>query len=671
MEFFDQIELFSRTPDNRFVFNLFDLLLCGVIVLVILRGWRTGAVASEVKGRLFLLLAFSCLGASFALGAVLAGAFFFFRQHYPEGRFDLLIHTLWVSAWLMLLASADQRPGHGQLPAESSGGRHPLSSLSPAALWLLIAGLPASLISKVAGAPLGANFILDVLNLSLLGLALIRFYRRPLGRHNFALGALTILFVAVLLHLASSVEMSARASTIIWSLEQVAWSFALFTFALAVSELSHDLFDRVFVGLQITFILLAGLMILVIMQTEKAEYLAGLRGRSNPLVEFVRANVDYLGQNEKLPRVIEREDFLQRAMLGFGHIPELKVVRVTIGSDVATYEIADDGQIQPRLGKLYAAKAPPPLNDENYFLIHALPLLEVKSGAVEFYGTREVLDRHLRKRILIIFSLFTGMVILSTFMIGIVVRGASRTIRQQQREIEETQQRLLEASKLAAIGQLAAGVAHEINNPATTILSRATLLLTDDQACLSASDREDLGAIVAESQRIARITGDLLLFSRPQGRRARPVALDHVVEESLRLVREPLQANGISVESALPAALPRVRADEPALIRALENLYRNALDAMPDGGLLRVRAARDEREAGRLRLEISDTGTGIDREDMARIFDPFFTTKEVGKGTGLGLSIVHGIIEEHQGTIRVESRPGKGTTFVITLPTEE
>lgn len=668
MEFLDKIELFSRTFDNRFVLNLFNLLLCGVIVLVIVRGWRAHITPSGEKGRLFLLLAFSFLGASFALGAIFAGAFFFFRRLYAEGSFDLIIHTLQASAWLMLIASAYERPAINQ-SSPTSRGRRDITFLLLAFLWLSAAVL---LIVPAGSAPLIANLAADFLNLLLLVIAFICFHRRPLGRRNFAGGALFILVVAASLRIASFAEMGERAATITWNLEQFTWSLALLTLALAIGETSRDLFDRVFVGLQVTFILLASMMILVITQTEKIDYLTGIRSRSDELAELVRANVDHLGrENRDLTAIIEREDFIQRARLGLGHIPELKIVRITSGSDMALFEIGDDGRITQSVRTLPDANPSSQLGAGEYFLIQSLPLVEAGPGAVEFYGTREVLDRHIRKRIIIIFTLFTGIVVLSTLMIGLVVRGASQTISHQAREIEEAHQKLLQSSKLAAIGQLATGVAHEINNPATTILSRASFLLSDGDESVSSSDREDLQAIVTQAQRIARITSNLLSFSRPQVRRIRPTEMDRVVENSLLVVRDALEANHISVEKDVPTDLPRALADEESLIRALENLYRNAIDAMPEGGTLGIRVSKADERPDRLRLEISDTGAGINSENISLIFDPFFTTKEVGKGTGLGLSIVHGIITEHDGTITVESEAGKGTTFVILLPAEE
>jgi signal transduction histidine kinase len=677
MESLAEIELFSRTFDNRFIFNLFDLLLCGVIVLVIVRDWRARLIASETRDRLYLLLGFCFLSASFALGAVFAGAYFFFRESFSEVLFDLPIHALSASAWLMLIASAQKRPALNQSGSAGRRSRESLPLLLLGLLWLSVAFLlvlrlwPGST-AETTGIYLIANYVLDVLNVLLLALALICFHYHPLGKHNFARGALVILLIAASLHLFFLAETGDNSSTIIWDLEQFTWSLALFTFALAIGETGRDLFDRVFVGLQITFILLASLMILVITQTEKADYLASIRARSDELAEFVRANVDYMGrEGNLLSDIIQREDFLQRAMLGLGHIPELKIVRVAAGSDLATFEIADDGEINQSLDTFAGRGSLVQPDAKKYFLIHSMALTEAGPGMVEFYGTREVLDRHIRKRIVIIFSIFTGTVVLATFMIGLVVRGASTTIQKQAREIEETQRRLMQASKLAAIGQLAAGVAHEINNPATTILSRASFLLSDNEADLSPSDREDLKAIVTQAQRIAHITNSLLLFSRPQVRSTKAVSIDGAIENSLVPVKEALEKNGISVEKDLEPGLPPARADEASLIRALENLYRNAIDAMSDGGTLHIRSARDGERRDRIRIEISDTGPGIGSEDLPRVFEPFFTTKEVGKGTGLGLAIVHGIIEEHQGEITVQSEPGKKTTFVILLPLEE
>lgn len=675
MELLAKLELFSRTLENRFVFSLFDLLLCGIILLVIVRGRWTQMRAFSVRSRIFMFLAFSSLGASFFLGAVYAGAFLFFRSHLPEAPFDLAMHSLWGGAWLLLAAGAHQRPSQFQLQTESSLKVRSMTLVFLTPLWLLLA---MALLAPVAfrfAQPLsalypGANIVLDLTNLLLLSWTLILFFRRPLGGRAFTTAAVALLVLAALLHVCSYFAAETRIAIILWNLEQFTLSLSLLICALAIGETGRDLFYRVFVRLQMAFIVLGSLMILVITQTEKTEYLASIRSRSDQLVEFVRANVDYLTQQDKpLPSVMSREDFLQRALLGFGNMPELKVIRIITDTHAATFEIADDGEIREGIKIVSPTPARSELNSEEYFLIRGLSLSDTIHGQVEFYGTREFLDRHIGKRIVLIFSLFTGMVLLSTVMIGLVVRGASTTITQQEHEIEETQQRLMQTSKLAAIGQLAAGVAHEINNPATVILSRASFLISDHASLPTV--REDLGAIVAQAQRIAHVTDSLLKFSRPQVRSLRPTRIEEIIDAGLRLVNKPLAANDISVETSLPSGLPFVRVDEESLTRAFENLFRNSIDAMPNGGTFSISALRDHQQPNRLRLEVSDNGTGISTEDITRVFDPFFTTKEVGKGTGLGLSIVQSIIEEHHGTIAVESEPGIGTKFIITLPTEE
>ncbi|MFQ5776581.1 MAG: sensor histidine kinase [Terriglobia bacterium] len=478
--------------------------------------------------------------------------------------------------------------------------------------------------------------------------------------------------MAASLHLVSSWVQEPTTSVALWNFEEFARLLSLFTFALAIGETSRDLFDKVFVRLQIAFILLASLMILVIIRTEKADYLENIRSRSDQLVEFVRAHVDYYRQrNETFQAAIEGKDFLEQLTLGFGNLRELKIVRILADGQVATFEIADNGAIHRDLETYSPASSWLTLDPDEYFLIHALRIAVGEPSQVEFYGTREFLNQHIRKRIILIFSLFTGMVALSTLMIGLVVRGASATIRQQAQEIEETQRRLMHASKLAGIGELASGVAHEINNPATTILSRASFLLSQEDTSNPSNVREDLEAIVAQSQRISQITRGLLAFSRPHALEIKPIPIDRVIETSLLSVEALLAANHVVVEKNLWLDPPRVLANEASLVRALENIFRNAVDAMPRGGSLRIRTAKENPWATRLQLEIIDTGIGIEGDNLGRIFDPFFTTKEVGKGTGLGLSITHGIIKEHHGTIAVESQPGRGTRFIIVLHTEQ
>jgi signal transduction histidine kinase len=656
MEHLAKLELFSRTFENRFIFNLFDVLLCGIIVLVVLRGWRAQTKNIPVNDQFLLLLAFSCLGASFAVQAIFSGAFVFFRQRLTENEFEIVFHIFQAAAWLLLAASTYDTPRKRQLSATVQ--RSALIVFPASFLWIGFGGLSPKMMTG-----------LDLANLILITLALVRIYRHPLGGRKFVAGALALISLAAALHFAASLKLRSDTALLFWNAEQFAWSFSLIACALAMGETSRNLFDKVFVRLQITFILLASVMLLVITQTEKSDYFAGIRGRADHLVEFVREHIDYLRQQDQpLSAILAQED-ISKAIFGFGNLPELKVVRIVVDRDVATFEVTNDGRVISTLKNIDSNSPGTRLDTEEYFLIRALPLKVPPVGEVAFYGTREFLDEHIRRRIVIIFSLFTAMVALSTLMIGLVVRDASTTIREQAQEIGKTQKQLSQASKLAAIGELAAGVAHEINNPATTILSLSSFWVSQNGAKSVAVDQEDLQEVMTQAQRIAKITTSLLEFSRPQVSDVNRVPLDRVINLSLRMVDDLLRSNAITVKEEWPARLPHVRGDEDSLVRAFENLFRNAIDAMPQGGILRVSVARES--VDRIRLVISDNGVGIESDHLDRIFDPFFTTKEVGKGTGLGLSIAHGIVQEHQGTITVESEPGVGTKFIIVLPAEE
>jgi signal transduction histidine kinase len=662
VEALDKVELFSRTFENRFIFNLFDVLLCGIIVLVILRAWRAQTKIIPGRNQLLLLLAFSSLGASFATKALLSGAFIFFRYRLPVASFESVFHMFQAGAWLLLAASAYPSPRLRQSRALIPG---------QLVFFFLLLSLPALLFLSGSLGNLTPKLMmfLDLANMILIAFTLVHIYRSPPGGRRYAVGALALIFVAASLGFVSSLNWGDKASLIFWNLEQFAWSFSLFTCALAIGETSRNLSDKVFVRLQITFILLASLMLLVITQSEKADYFAGIRGRADQLAELMRQHVDNLRQqNEPLSAIVARED-LSKAIREFDNLPELKIVRISADNQIVTLEIADNGEVSAPSSR-QSVSPPIRLDTEEYFLIHALPLKTTSTGEVAFYGSREFLDQHIRRRIVFIFSLFTATVALSTLMIGLVVQGASAKIRGQAREIEKAQKQLYQSSKLAAVGELAAGVAHEINNPATTILSLSSFWVSQNGGQPVAVDPEDLREVMTQAQRIARITTSLLEFSRPQILEMKAVPLDHVINLSLRLVDDLLTANRISVEKNLPRQMIRVRGDEDSLVRALENLYRNAIDAMPEGGILSVGVFWEDRMRRRIRLEIADTGLGIETDHLDRVFDPFFTTKEVGKGTGLGLSLVHGIVKEHQGTITIESQLGRGTKFAIVLPTE-
>lgn len=225
------------------------------------------------------------------------------------------------------------------------------------------------------------------------------------------------------------------------------------------------------------------------------------------------------------------------------------------------------------------------------------------------------------------------------------------------------QRSLLHQEKLASIGRLSAGVAHEINNPLTTVLT--TVMLLQEDLALEDPLYAELDTIAKETLRCRKIVSSLLDFARQSNLKKEPLSINPVVAESVALARKQASFKGIQISRNLAEGLPEVLADRNQLQQAFINLLVNAIEATPAGGSIDVSTACDpgRRE---IRVVISDTGSGIPNEVLVKIFDPFFTTKS--SGTGLGLAITHGIVEQHGGRIDVDTAPEQGTTFMVILP---
>jgi two-component system NtrC family sensor kinase len=234
-----------------------------------------------------------------------------------------------------------------------------------------------------------------------------------------------------------------------------------------------------------------------------------------------------------------------------------------------------------------------------------------------------------------------------------------------QKELKQAQAQLARSEKMASLGQLAAGVAHEINNPLTGILFYSSLLLEQDN--LDEKTKEDIGYILEDANRCKEIVKNLLVYSRSAGTKMGLVQLNEIVEQSLTLIRDQKKFRNISIKKVLSPEMMLIHADKNKLNQVLINLIMNAADAMDNKGTITLSTYKIE-AIKKTFLEVKDTGTGIFHKDLSKIFDPFFTTKEVGKSTGLGLSIVYGIIEEHDGRISVKKTGAKGTTFIIEFP---
>ncbi len=345
------------------------------------------------------------------------------------------------------------------------------------------------------------------------------------------------------------------------------------------------------------------------------------------------------------------------------------------------------------------------------------PLLDVEGGRVGilYVGVREAKYADIRSSAVMVFVVITlvGMaaaVVLGTFLgnlilkpihqliessrrvsegdlaprigpisrseIGILQKTFSEMLaalrERSQRLLADRERQLLVSEKQASIGRLAAGIAHEINNPLTGVLTFTHLLLR--RTDLDAAARGDLTTIVQSTERVRAIVKGLLDFSRQTQIEPEPTDINHLIEETMALAANQALLKGVRFCFDPGEGLPARTLDRNQMQSVLLNMMLNAIDATDKGGHIDVLTSQgmSAAEPGRrnIEIQIADTGCGIPVEILDRIFDPFFTTKEVGKGTGLGLSVSLGIVERHGGSIHVTSRPGQGSTFVIRLPLE-
>ncbi len=245
-----------------------------------------------------------------------------------------------------------------------------------------------------------------------------------------------------------------------------------------------------------------------------------------------------------------------------------------------------------------------------------------------------------------------------------------RRIRGSARNLERLQAHVIQSEKLASLGQIVAGVVHELNNPLTSIIAYAEYLTRKAQGRLPRADAEDdlerLRRIQEAAGRILRFSRDLVAYARPSNEIPGPVSLSDVIDKALVFCEH--EFSGIAVERELPAMLPAIRGVAGSLTQVFVNLFTNAAHAMAGGGGRLVLRGEIDLGARAVVLEVADSGRGIEPENLPLVFEPFFTTKSEGRGTGLGLSIVRGILDALGGTIEVDSVLGEGTVFSLTLP---
>jgi two-component system NtrC family sensor kinase len=238
-------------------------------------------------------------------------------------------------------------------------------------------------------------------------------------------------------------------------------------------------------------------------------------------------------------------------------------------------------------------------------------------------------------------------------------------LAQSHKELTEAQQQLIQSEKMASVGQLAAGVAHEVNNPLGTILLYSHMLL--EKLGVKDAQREEMEIIAKEATRCRDIVRGLLDFARQRKLQMENIDLNQILNEVLSLVSKQSSFQKVEIHKAFDPSLPPVSGDPVQLKEVFLNIVSNAGEAMPEGGKVTV-SSKFNSGGGKIEVSIHDTGHGVSPENLNKIFMPFFTTKQIGQGTGLGLAIAYGIVKMHRGSIDVESRKGAGTTFLVKLP---
>lgn len=269
------------------------------------------------------------------------------------------------------------------------------------------------------------------------------------------------------------------------------------------------------------------------------------------------------------------------------------------------------------------------------------------------------------------FSAMKARLALALHDLNTLTRDLEVKVEERTAELKSAQERLAQSERMASLGQLAATVAHEVNNPVASVLNLAKVMqriVTDEGIPTNrvTDVRRYLDLMTGETARVGRIVQDLLIFSRQSRPRFAPVDLNSLVETTVANMLQRFASRNLQIELE-SKLIPQVPCDEQQIQQVLVNLLSNAADAVQDGATIHVRTRLDE-EGERAVIEVEDPGVGISPEHMNRLFDPFFTTKAEGRALGLGLAIAYGIAQAHGGSIGVQSVPGKGSTFRILLP---
>jgi signal transduction histidine kinase len=653
----------NRTAETLLIFNLFHLLLAGLAFMVLVHQ----RINRGVRGRpeRLITIAFATLVVHFALLTVRFAVAFFLHQQVRLAGLERFSHGLLVAGVLVMVAAYLDAAKRNVIPGLMAGLA---ALLGLVVVDIASAGLTSGGVTESAHS--WAALASDGLAVAALLLPLRAVVRGDVGWKGriFRVVALISLAAVFVLHTIPAIAPGSY-GVFLWNLQEQLMSLSLFAFTWAVGERSQHLLDRVFVRLNLTFLILASLIMLTTAGMEKYQYFRLAEERSVNLAEFLRGHYIYFQERgETMQQIFDHPEVLRRVVAEFGSLPELREVNVYAHGQRAAFRYLPDWEVKETITSDDEPTSTQPDTElRNSFQMIRLPISENgKRERIEFVGTLDYVNSYIGKYIIFIYCAFTLMLGMGTAIIGIIVVDTDRQLNRRYAELQETQQKLSQAAKLASIGELAGGMAHEINNPITSILALASHMAERENGSLAPRSHKSLLTIVKQAERVATLVGGLLIFSRQSSLHISTIDIPILLDTALDLIHFRIESGAIRVLREIPVSLPPVQGDASRLTEVFVNLLTNAVDAMPSGGTLTVRALHCD-EGGAVRVEVQDTGSGIGPEDLPRIFDPFFTTKAPGRGTGLGLSISHGIVKDHGGEIWARSEPGVGTTVVVSL----
>lgn len=454
--------------------------------------------------------------------------------------------------------------------------------------------------------------------------------------------------------------------------QHVPFLLALVLLARVVETDLGALFIKFFLRLNLTFIALAGFIILLMARQQRQEYLDFAVQQTTRLTEQLQGHIlHFRGRGMSAEDILHSPEVTKQIVANFGTLADMREVSIYLDNRWLRLTIDSEGLIERRTGvqsPLRSFPDQPILDGERLVLPTSLTDRDALIGGVEIRESVLEMNRAIAGNVMWIFLAFTLAVAGSGVLIGIIVTQADSTIQRQYRRLRQTDRRMAQVAKMAALGEMAGGVAHEINNPLGVILGRADLLIATSGRGQASDSLEDLKVIRRQAERAGKITADLLDFARPHPLDLRRHDIDRIVQDTTRFLKPMIEGEGIALETELRAGIS-LSVDPDRIRQVLVNLIQNAIEACRDkrGATIRV-ATNRRRDNGCVEISVKDNGSGISADALERIFDPFFTTKP--QGTGLGLSVSYGIVKQHGGSIEIFSELDKGACFVAVLPVD-